>query len=160
MSRAFVKEKDGDAPDDGLPERAASAEPNYVTPQGLADLKRRLADAQESQQRIGAAPDQPSKRSLAALKRDIRYLQHRIESAIIVETSAADEVQFGSSVTVDVDGKHMTYHIVGEDQADPKSGAISWTSPLGRALMGHKRGDAVVWPRPVGDVEVTVRDIR
>jgi len=45
------------------------------------------------------------------------------------------------------------------DQADPARGLISWTSPLGNALMGAKRGASVVWQRPMGDVTITIVDV-
>jgi transcription elongation factor GreB len=161
MSRAFIKEKDGDAPDDGLPERPESGEPNYVTPQGLEDLKRQLADATAEQARLSAGRESTKSRAaLARLARDIRYLQHRIGSAIVAEPGSEDEIAIGATVIIDDGSKHMTFTIVGEDQADPAEGLVSWTSPLGRALVGAKRGAKVVWPRPVGDVDVTVVDFK
>jgi len=161
MSRAFVKESDGDAPDDGLPEKQNSGQPNYVTEQGLADLKRRLDAAAAEHARLRATPDAlGSKAALARLAREMRYLQRRIGDAILVETTAqADEVMLGDVVTIDDGEQRRTFTIVGEDQADPARALISWTSPLGRALMGAKRGARVVWQRPVGDITVTLVDI-
>jgi len=161
MSRAFIKESDGDAPDDGLPEKQESGQPNYVTEQGLADLKRQLDDAVAERKRLSANKDDlGSKAPLARLARDIRYLQRRIADAILVDTAAdADEVTLGATVTIDDGEQRRTFTIVGEDQADPAQGFISWTSPLGRALMGAKRDASVVWERPVGDVMVTIVDI-
>lgn len=155
MSRAFVKERDGDAPDDGVPERQHSGEPNYVTEAGLRELKRQLADARAERDRLEA--DGASKAALARNAREARYLEQRIESAIVSEP-VVDEIGLGARVTIDDGSQQMTYTIVGEDQADPASGLISWTSPLGRALVGRTRGDVVTWQRPVGDVEVTVVD--
>jgi len=161
MSRAFIKESDGDAPDDGLPEKQESGQPNYVTEQGLADLKRQLEDAVTERKRLSAKKDElGSKASLSRLARDIRYLQRRIADAILVDTSkAGDEVTLGATVTIDDGEQRRTFTIVGEDQADPAQGLISWTSPLGNALMGVKRGAKVVWQRPVGDVTITIVDI-
>jgi transcription elongation factor GreB len=157
MSRAFIKEKDGDAPDDDLPERQESGEPNYVTPQGLDDLKRQLAEANAGKARLEASKaSSRSKSALTRIARDIRYLQHRIGTAILVEPKSDDEIRLGATVTIDDGVKHMIFTIVGEDQADPAAGLISWTSPLGRALVGARRGAKVTWQRPVGDVEVTV----
>ena len=161
MSRAFVKESDGDAPDDGLPERAQSANPNYVTAEGLADLERQLAHAQAEQRRLSASDDAlAAKAPLARLARDIRYLRRRIDDAILVDARDGDDVSLGSIVTIDDGAQRRTFTIVGEDQADPTEGLISWTSPLGQALMGAARGARVVWERPVGDVTVTIVDIR
>jgi transcription elongation GreA/GreB family factor len=162
MSRAFVKESDGDAPDDGLPEKQESGQPNYVTEQGLADLKRQLDDAVAERKRLIAnKEDLGSKAPLARLARDIRYLQRRIADAILVDTKAdPDEVTLGAIVTIDDGEQRRTFTVVGEDQADPTQGLISWTSPLGQALMGAKRGASVVWQRPVGDVTVTIVDVQ
>jgi transcription elongation GreA/GreB family factor len=161
VSRAFIKEKDGDAPDDGLPDRPESGEPNYVTPQGLEDLKRQLAEATAEQARLAAARESSkSKSALARLARDIRYLEHRIGNAIVSEPTSADEIAIGATVIIDDGARHMTFTIVGEDQADPAAGFVSWTSPLGRALVGAKRGAKVVWTRPLGDIEVTVVDFK
>jgi transcription elongation GreA/GreB family factor len=161
MSRAFIKEADGDAPDDGLPEKAKSDHPNYVTAQGLADLERELEEALAEQRRLGAAGSElAAKAPLARLARDIRYLRRRIDDAILVESGDGDEVAIGSAVTIDDGERAATYTIVGEDQADPLQGLISWTSPLGRALMGAKRGSKRTWERPAGDLDVTIVDIK
>jgi transcription elongation factor GreB len=161
MSRAFVKESDGESPDDGLPERPESTAPNYVTVQGLADLRRRLEQSRAEQERLRVSTASlGAKATLARLARDVRYLEHRIESAILVETNAAqDTVHIGSTVTIDDGQKRMTFTIVGEDQADPASGFISWMSPLGTVLVGSKRGDSVTWRRPVGNLEVTIVEL-
>jgi len=54
----------------------------------------------------------------------------------------------------------MTFAVVGEDEADPARGRISWVSPLARALAEARVGDAVVWKRPTGEVELTIVAIR
>lgn len=156
MSRAFVKERDGDAGDD-LPERPESGQPNYVTAEGLAQLRRDLAAALAEQARLAQDAGQIGARAAAArVARDIRYLRRRIDDAIVIERAADGEIGVGSTVTID-DGEHrFTYTIVGEDEADPAEGRISWTSPLGQALVGKRRDDRVVWQRPLGDVAVTI----
>ena len=160
MSRAFVKESDGDAADD-LPERAESGHPNYLTEQSFAELERRLEEALAERDRLSRASNEFAVRApLARLSRDIRYLQRRIDDAIVMgKAEPGDEVAIGTSVTIDDGARQMTFTIVGEDQADPASGLISWMSPLGRVLVGAKRGESVVWERPVGDITVTVVDV-
>jgi len=161
MSRAFIKETDGDAPDDGLPERPQSAHPNYVTADGLADLHRQLDETLAEERRLRdrhAAGEIAAKAPLARIARDIRYLRRRIGDAILVE-SKRDEVAIGTTVTIDDGAARRTFTIVGEDQADPAEGKISWTSPLGSALLGQKRGSRLTWRRPVGDVEVVIVDL-
>jgi len=73
------------------------------------------------------------------------------------ELAAADRVGFGATVDlVDEDGARYRYRIVGEDEADPEQGLVSWVSPLARALEGARVGDSVIWKRPAGDLEVEV----
>jgi len=64
----------------------------------------------------------------------------------------AEQVLFGATVKVeDEDGESHIYEIVGEDEANIKVNKISWTSPLAKALIGHKIGETVVWMRPAGN---------
>ena len=63
---------------------------------------------------------------------------------MIAAPSNPTEVQFGCTVTIlREDGRRQTYRIVGEDEADPSRGTISYLSPVARALTGKKRGDVV-----------------
>jgi transcription elongation GreA/GreB family factor len=57
------------------------------------------------------------------------------------------------------DRKRQTYRIVGEDEADPLQGTISWLSPLAQALLEHKPGDRVVWQRPAGNLPLKIVSI-
>ena len=96
---------------------------------------------------------------LKTVERDLRYVHERIDRAIEIDlaTQPHDQVAFGARVTtVDDDDAEMTFTIVGEDEADPDAGLISWVSPLAQALGGAKVGDAVVWKRPVGDRDLEI----
>ena len=65
-------------------------------------------------------------------------------SNVMPAPSDADVVHFGSTVTLDRDdGRHQTFRIVGEDEANPEKGTLSHVSPLARALMGKGAGDTV-----------------
>ncbi len=67
--------------------------------------------------------------------------------------ASSDVVAFGSTVTFSrADGRVQKYRIVGEDEADPKAGSISFVSPVARALMGKAVGDVV----SVGDQELEI----
>ena len=164
MSRAFVKEPDGDTAEDDQPDRPQSPHPNYVTPGGLQSLEERLAQAREKQGRLaGDADDLANKLPLSQVARDIRFLEGRLERAIVVDPlqQAADEVCFGATVTVeDEDGAVRTFAIVGEDEADVTQGKVSWVSPLAQALLGAAVGDSLTWERPAGDVELEIVSIR
>jgi len=163
MSRAFVKEPDGDEVADGQPELPISPHPNYLRPQGLAKLKDRLAKLQQQRCVLAADPDDLLKRTpLAQVQREIRYLEARIEQAILIDPSAqpAVRVAFGASVEVaDEADQIRRFTIVGEDEADPAAGLVSWVSPLARALQDAAVGDLIVWERPMGDLELEVRAI-
>lgn len=157
MSRAFVKE---DGPDtEPLPDLPLSPHPNYVTPRGLAALQSRLAELQAGLASLRARPDRLDRLPEKAAERDIRYLEARLRSAIVVDpaTQPRDEVAFGARVTVaDEDGRETTYEITGEDEADATLFRIAPQSPLARALLGAHVGDVVEWRKPSGreDLEI------
>ena len=139
MSRAFVKETDGDVAEN-LPERQVSEHPNYVTPEGLAAIE---AEIQRWQAELRAAADDRAVQ--ARVHRDLRYWQARRATAEVVPPPAEPtEVRFGSVVTIERDdGRRQTWRIVGEDEADPAKGSVSYVSPLARALLGKSVGDVV-----------------
>ena len=157
MSRAFVKEGDGGL--DPLPDLPLSPHPNYVTPRGLTLLQSRLRTRQADLAALKARPDRLDKLPQAAAERDIRYLDARLRSAILVDaaTHPLNEVAFGLRVTVrDTAGHETHYDITGEDEADAAQHRITPTSPLARALMGARPSDMVTWAKPSGAVELTV----
>ena len=160
MSRAFVKDGDDDGTVD-LPDLPLSPHPNYVTPRGLALLTARRDDA--GRRRDAIDPDAvDAKLERAHLDRELRWLDARTGTAIVVTADGKphDRVSFGARVrVVDDDGRELVYRIVGEDEADPEDGRISWISPLARALDRTRVGDSVVWKRPAGDLTVEVLDI-
>jgi transcription elongation GreA/GreB family factor len=139
MSRAFVKETDEIAP---LPERPVSPYPNYVTEQGLVAMEAELARLVTV---YGEAQSANDRDALASVGRDLRYWQQRRASAELFRPAEApDTVQFGSTVTIRRDdGRQQSWRIVGEDEADPTKGSISYVAPLARALIGKSVGDVV-----------------
>lgn len=138
MSRAFVKDQE-DAVEE-LPERPVSTAPNLVTAEGLEVIEAEVAALTEAMAQAG---DDRAQR--ARIGRDLRYWTARRGSAHVVPPpSDADTVHFGSTVTLDRDdGRHQTFRIVGEDEADPEKGTLSHVSPLAQALMGKSEGDTV-----------------
>jgi transcription elongation GreA/GreB family factor len=163
ISRALVTDSDDDELSDlpDLPDLPVSEYPNYVTPRGLALLNERL---EQTQQRLADldpnAESAPLDRAHAA--REQRWLQGRVHAAIPV-SSPADTSRVGFGATVELTDQNETayrYRIVGEDEADPEHGLVSWVSPLARALNGARAGDSVVWPRPAGDLQIDVLAIR
>lgn len=160
MSRAFVKESDDQATE--LPERPQSPYPNMVTPRGLALLRQQEADLEAQKKVITAEEDLLDKEQLSVIDRDLRYIQDRIATAITVDLAAQprDLVDFGAIVdTVDENDVKHRFEIVGEDEADPSAGKISWVSPVALALKDATVGDVVVWKRPAGDLELEITRI-
>ena len=161
MSRAFVKEQDGEV-NETLPDLPISDHPNYVTARGLKAMRERLdalrlrRDAIKSGDSDGDLMSQQGE--LATLDRDIRWLSARGASAIEVDLSKQphDRVAFGATVTVHGDDGEHRWQIVGEDEADAEHGLVSYVSPLAKALIGARVGEEVRWKRPAGDVTIDV----
>jgi len=149
MSRAFVKETDDGAEE--LPEKLISAHRNLVTAAGLAIIDAEVAKAQTA---LAQAQTDNDRAGIARASRDLRYWAQRQSSA---ELQAGPQpgagVQFGSRVTLDRDGgRRVTYAIVGEDEANPASGTISYVSPLAQALLGRAVGEEVRAGAMVGEI--------
>jgi transcription elongation GreA/GreB family factor len=142
MSSAFVKEPEGGEAFEDLPDRPISAHPNFVTPEGFAFIEAELTRLHEEHAAAQAADD---KVALAKTARDLRYWTARRASAQVVQPPAeAGEVHFGSTVSIErEDGRRQTFRIVGEDEADPAKGTISYVSPLAQALTGKRVGEVV-----------------
>ncbi len=164
MSRAFVKEPDGDQAGDAQPELPQSPHPNFVTPVGHQQLRDRLAVLEEERKGLKAdSGDLANQSHLGRVEQEIRYLEERLRRAIPVNPAdqPPDRVAFAATVTLeDEAGVRTHYTIVGEDEADPAAGKVSWVSPLARALQDAKVGDLVTWRRPAGDLEMEVIEIR
>ncbi len=94
----------------------------------------------------------------------IRDLEDRLGRAEVIDTSklGGSKVVFGATVVLE-DGEsdeQVTYQIVGTEEADPKAGRISYTSPLARAIIGKKEGDFVQFRAPAGVREYEVIEVR
>lgn len=151
MSRAFVKESDQD--DTQLPERPISPHPNLVTPVGQQQIESQVKRLEAELQSARAAGDTEA---IARVSRDLRYWTQRRSSARVVEplTTAPDSVRFGTQVTIGLeDGTERVFRIVGEDEADPARGLLSWVSPVASALIGKSVGETVKLPAG-GDAEI------
>lgn len=142
VSRAFIKESDGDDSPDLLPDRPISTHPNWVTAEGLAKIDAEIATLNGAHHAAQLAED---KQALANTARDLRYWTARRATAEVIAPPAQTKaVAFGSKVTIARDdGRQQVYRIVGEDEADPQQGTLSYASPLARALLGKGVGDVV-----------------
>ncbi|MEW6645101.1 MAG: transcription elongation factor GreA [Pseudomonadota bacterium] len=147
MSVAFTKEESAEtASETLLPDRPISPHPNLVTAGGLKILEAQLKAAQDAYEDSQKIADVNERRRQGALPlRDVRYLAARVRTAQVVsDPMTFDAVAFGCTVTFSRDdGRVQKYRIVGEDEAEPKDGSISFVSPIARLLMGKSVGDVV-----------------
>jgi transcription elongation factor GreB len=103
-----------------------------------------------------------AKRRLRQYDGRIRFLTKRLENATIVDPVdqqkiANGRVLFGCTVTVENEaGEEKVFSIVGADEFDAARGYVSWTSPVGRALLGSKEGDLVTFATPGGQTELEI----
>ncbi len=147
MSVAFTKDEDHEAAAANLPDRPVSSHPNLVTPEGLSQLEAAFASAKAAYSAAQAAGlINTDRTAMARATRDLRYYTARLGSAQrIAPVTAPPRVVFGCTVTVErEDGRAQTFRIVGEDEADPAQGSISYVSPLAQALLGKEVGDEVM----------------
>jgi len=140
VSRAFVK--DADETFDELPDRPISQHRNIVTPEGLAAIEAALTRLRQERAHAQATNDRAS---LATLSRELRYWTSRRGTAqVVARPINPTKVEFGCSISIlRADGCEQTYRIVGEDEADPARGTISYVSPVARALLGKQVGEVV-----------------
>jgi transcription elongation GreA/GreB family factor len=142
MSRLFVTEPgEGDAVVDPA-DRPVSPHPNFVTPDGMAQIELALARCQEDWALAHAAGDMAE---TARIDREMRYwVSRRGTAQVVAAPPDEDRVHFGSTATVeDTDGRRRTLRIVGEDEAEAAEEGLSYVTPLAQALMGRKVGDRV-----------------
>jgi transcription elongation GreA/GreB family factor len=153
VSRAFIKETDETS--ERLPEKPISAHPNLVTPEGLELIEATLGRLREERATGLGANDHVAQ---ARIQRELRYWAARRSTAQVLRPpNDSATVSFGCTVTiVRSDGRQQSYRIVGEDEADPLRGTLSYVSPLAQALMGKQVGDVV----PLGNAHVEILQIR
>ena len=162
MSRAFIKEYDLEHAGIDIPEKAISAEINYVTPNGLQILQQESANLKSDRAKLIGDDSPSSKQKKMRIEREIRYYFSRLDSAIVIypQQQPDDTVLFSARVDVkDSKSKSHTFEIVGEDEADIKLRKISYLSPLAKALIGAKLYDEVKWEKPSGDEYLIISKI-
>ena len=153
-------------------------ENNYITPSGykrlvdeltqLATVERpkvvrEVSDAAAEGDRSENAAYIYGKRRLREIDRRMGFLQRRLKDIAVVKShERTDRVFFGAHVEVEDDdsGETVTYHIVGVDEVDAKSGRISWKSPVGKALLGKKVDDEVRVRWHAGERTLVILEIR
>jgi transcription elongation GreA/GreB family factor len=150
MSVAFTKEESAEtASETQLPDRPISPHPNLVTEAGLKALQQQSDEALKAYEAAQKIEDVNERRRQSANPlRDAKYFAARVRSAQVMQPPATtDMVGFGHQVTFErEDGRVQCFRIVGEDEADPANGSISYVSPVARLLMGKAVGDVVGAP--------------
>jgi transcription elongation factor GreA len=147
-----------------------------LTPEGLANLKAelehlsttrrrevaaRIKDAREYGDISENAEYDDAKNEQAMLEARIAQLEDRLRSATVIDTSELDTdvVRVGTVVHVKEGGKSTKYTIVGSAEAKPAEMKLSNESPIGKALLGHKRGEEVTFATPKGERKLKITKI-
>jgi len=113
--------------------------PNLVTPRGLVLIGERVSALEAVIAGLaGADKEDPA---LKSAKRELRYWQTRQVTAEVMQVASGETVEIGATVTFRLNGKETTLTIVGDDEADPAAGLVSFSAPLARALMGAGVGE-------------------
>lgn len=143
--------------------QALADELDYLWREKRPAVVRALADAAAEGDRSENAEYIYRKKELREIDRRVRYLGRRVDELTAVDgrRDAPDKVYFGAWVDVidDTDTVHC-YRIVGADETDAATGAISLHSPVARALLGRSVGDVVAVNLPAGARELEVEAIR
>ncbi len=122
--------------------------PNPVTAEGMRQIDDHIA-------RIEAAIQSESNVLLReTLARDLRYWTIRKSTAEIAQPVASSTVAFGSTVTIERNGRKQTFRIVGVDESDASKALISFRAPLAKAVLGAKTGDIIEADEPLGEIIV------
>jgi len=152
--------------------------PVYLTPEGLRRLQAELdelinirrpalaerlrkairqGDLSENADYIAAKEEQ------AFLEGRIQEIEYMLRNAVVIEENGnTDKVALGSTVTLVEEGSEdpETFRLVGPAEADPRNGRISYESPLGQALLGHRVGEVVTVEAPAGTIRFRILSIR
>ena len=131
---------------------------NYLRKDKRQEVADRLREASDGEDLIENAEYEAAKNEQAFVEGRIKELEILLATAKIIEEGQSDNIQVGSTVTIEdcEISEKETFTIVGAAEADPSEGRISNESPLGRALLTHKKGDEVSVKAPDGDYQVKI----
>lgn len=139
--------------------QALAGELDYLWREKRPFVVRKLADAAAEGDRSENAEYIYRKKELREIDRRVRYLGKRVDELTVVDTvpDDAERVFFGAWVDlIDETDETFRYRIVGSDETDAATGAISLNSPVARALLGKRRGDSVNVTLPAGQLEFEI----
>jgi transcription elongation GreA/GreB family factor len=129
--------------------------PNLVTARGLAQIKAKVVELEK------LLPTLSDEDATKAARRELRYWGTRQATAQLAPVPEGDIVEFGCMVSYRQAGKERTIRVVGDDEADPAAGFISFSAPLVRAMMDAEEGESVAFggkPDAIEIVAITVPD--
>jgi len=163
MSRGFVKEDDQEEKPI-IPPRAAlpNGATNYVTPNGLEQLKEELAELDSTITNLAETDERERRLALGLLNGKRNLLLERINSARLLDhIKSKDEVRFGAFVTYKIEKmpKPITIQIVGVDEADVLKQKIAFVAPIAKALIGARVGDIVDFKLGNELKKITIKNI-
>jgi transcription elongation GreA/GreB family factor len=122
--------------------------PNLVTVRGLAQIRGKVAELE------GILAQLTGETEIAATRRDLRYWHTRQATAELVDVPDGGRVAFGTTVRIRLNGQDRTITIVGNDEADPALGLLSFSSPLCRAMMDAEVGDQLDFSNKADAIEI------
>ena len=149
--------------------------PTYISREGLEKLRheleemvsvrrpeiaQRIHDAKEHGDLTENAEYEDAKNEQAFVEGRIQTLEALIKNATLIdEHHSNDHVQIGLTVKVKGPDGSQSFTIVGSTEAKPTEGRISNESPVGRALLGHRKGETINVQVPAGDIAYTIVSI-
>ena len=147
MSVAFRREGDDEhlEPKFELP---LPAGPNLVTARGLAQIHSKVAELETKLAGLTGETE------IAATRRDLRYWHTRQSTAELMDAPDGNRVAFGTTVGFRLNGQDRTITIVGNDEADPAAGLLSFSAPLSRAMMDAEVGDVLDFAGKADAIEI------
>ena len=129
--------------------------PNLVTARGLAMIRAKVVELE------GVVAGLSEETAIARVRRDLRYWSTRQATAQLVPPPDGRSVAFGTRVTFRHNGKIRTVAVVGDDEADPAAGLLSFSAPLSRAMIDAEVGELVDFagkPEAIEILEIAVID--
>src|SRR3954465_10505283 len=142
------------------------SEIEYLSGEKRREVAERIKEAREFGDISENSEYDDAKNEQAMLEARIASLEEKLRSASVIDASelSSDVVRVGSMVSVkdQASGKSLQYTIVGSTEANPSENKLSNESPVGKALLGNKRGDAVTVQLPSGkarELKITKIDV-
>ena len=136
---------------------------NELKTKGRADMAKQIAEARDKGDLSENAEYDAAKEAQGLLELKISKLEKVVGDARIIDESSIDTSKVSILSTVKIKNKknnmEVTYQLVAEEEADLKSGKISVQSPIGKGLLGKKKGEKATIKVPAGDMEFEILDI-